>query len=896
MSFSRILITSILFLLPLAVHAELDVALTATPDPVRPGGQIDYVATVSNDGAGDLTGVEVRLIIPAASLSFDEDAISGECNGTSCDPGEIVTFTLGLLPAGRNRAVLLPIPISNSAAEDSVIPNTATAVHDGGGGAISSVDVVVQSDPGLALGVTEARDPITPAGSSAYSLVYANSAGVTLSDVTLQMPVPAGTIVSHASAGGEVVGGEVQWDLGVLEVGSSGQRTLILTNDQPASFISTSATVSNGAATETARAGTATVVQDEIPMTVILTATPDPVTPGGQINYVATVSNRGTEDLTGVEVRLIIPGESLSFDEDAIEGGCDATSCDPGETVSFSLGLLPAGQSQTLLLPIPISNSASDQSIISNTARAVHDGGGGAMSSVDVLVQSDPDLALSLIGDRNPVMSGDRSTYTLFYANSAGVTLSDVGVRLPVPEGTSVSYVSEGGEVVGSEVRWDLGELEVMSSGQRTLVLSIDQPSDFVLSTAGVSDEAETASARAGFATAVQDEIPLAVVLTSTPNPVTPGGQIDYLATVSNEGTMDLTGVELRLVIPGESLSFDEDAIAGECDATSCDPGETVEFTLGLLPAGQSRTVLLPIPVASSVTDGTVIPNTATVVHDGGRGATSSADVLVQVNPGLALGLTEDLDPVQPGGSLTYKLVYANTAGVTLSGVTIRMPFPAGAGFIFSDGFELGDTGRWSGSAKAGMGEPPSTAEGRKFLWSLGTLSPGETGFRLLTLPVASSYEETIRASAGISDAADTVSARAEAATAVQQEIPLTVLLTATPDPVMPGGQINYVATVANDGATDLTGVELRLVMPVDSVSFDEDDIGGECNGTSCDPGETIVFSLGLLPSGQQQVVLIPIPVSSSASGNTMIPNTATAAHDGGGGATSSVNVLVASP
>ncbi len=206
------------------------------------------------------------------------------------------------------------------------------------------------------------------------------------------------------------------------------------------------------------------------------------------------------------------------------------------------------------------------------------------MSSVDVLVQSDPDLALSLIGDRNPVRSGDRSTYTLFYANSAGVTLSDVGVRLPVPEGTSVSYVSEGGEVVGSEVRWDLGELEVMASGQRTLVLSVDQPSDFVLSTAGASDGAETASARAGFATAVQDEIPLTVVLTATPNPVTPGGQIDYLATVSNEGTMDLTGVELRLVIPGESLSFDEDAIAGECDATSCDPGETVEFTLGLLP------------------------------------------------------------------------------------------------------------------------------------------------------------------------------------------------------------------------------------------------------------------------------------------------------------------------
>ncbi len=640
-------------------------------------------------------------------------------------------------------------------------------------------------------------------------------------------------------------------------------------------------------------------------LNVALTASPDPVMPGGQINYVATVANDGGSDLTGVEVRLIIPGETDYFDDDSISGDCAGAYCEPGETAVYSLGLLSAGQSQVVLLPIPLINSIPDNTLIPNTATAVHDGGGGAIASVNVLVEANPGIALGITEDRDPVKPGESLVYTLTYANTSGVTLSDVTVRMPVPAGTQVVSSSAGGVVVGGEVRWNLGVLEIGSSGHRTIVLLVNQPSAFVLGMAEISNGSGTASAYAAATTAVQDNIPLTVALIASPDPVMPGDQINYVATVSNDGGSDLTGVEIRLIIPGETDYFDDDSISGDCAGAYCEPGETAVYSLGILPAGQSQVVLLPIPLINPIDDNTLIPNTATAVHDGGGGATASVNVLVGANPGLTLGIAEDRDPVTPGGSLDYTLTYANASDVTLSGVTLRMLASVGIpSTIFVDGFESGDTSAWSGSTSASSGlmtakgspRIPVATDGQEFLWVLGNLGPGDSGEQSITFHVQADAERFVSAVAGITDASETASARAGAATAVQTNIPLTVALTASPDPVMPGGQINYVATVSNTGGSALAGVEVRLIIPGETDYFDDDNISGDCAGAYCEPGETAVYTLGTLPAGQSQGVLLPIPLITSIDDNTLIPNTATAVHDGGEGATASVNVLVSSP
>ena len=74
------------------VYATLNLEMIASPNPVRPGEQLRYLITVSNqDTDTQLDNVTVEFPVPAGIFSFGEDdtqpAISS-CSGSSCEPTE----------------------------------------------------------------------------------------------------------------------------------------------------------------------------------------------------------------------------------------------------------------------------------------------------------------------------------------------------------------------------------------------------------------------------------------------------------------------------------------------------------------------------------------------------------------------------------------------------------------------------------------------------------------------------------------------------------------------------------------------------------------------------------------------------------------------------------------
>jgi conserved repeat domain len=152
-----------------------------------------------------------------------------------------------------------------------------------------------------------------------------------------------------------------------------------------------------------------------------MTAFPDPVRPGELITYRYTVSNTGTEDLTGVTLTTTVP-EETDTDVESITGGggCGEFFCDEGEIVIWSFDTIFDGQSRTVEMVVEVDSGSSappDGTPITNSAIAEDNGGDTAVAEQSVSVDSTPVLTLEIAEDREPVESPGVLTYTITFGN-----------------------------------------------------------------------------------------------------------------------------------------------------------------------------------------------------------------------------------------------------------------------------------------------------------------------------------------------------------------------------------------------------------------------------------------------------------------------------------------------
>ena len=114
-----------------AAAAPLSLQLAASPDPVRPGEQVNLVLTVANRGGSDLAGVKVWLVTPSY-VKWDTwlDATplpDGAANNMY--PGEVAVWTLGTLAAWQSQTVVVLERVDAATAIGSLIQNEAVAYH-----------------------------------------------------------------------------------------------------------------------------------------------------------------------------------------------------------------------------------------------------------------------------------------------------------------------------------------------------------------------------------------------------------------------------------------------------------------------------------------------------------------------------------------------------------------------------------------------------------------------------------------------------------------------------------------------------------------------------------------------------------------------------------------------
>ena len=165
-----------------AAHANLRVFVEARPDPVQPGETMHVVFHVSNDGATALSTVTLESTVPAEVDAFPENWVTGiaNCNAgdaSLCEPGEIISWSLGTLDPGEGLTVSYPGPIASGGsapANGTIITIPATVNHFSGTPVVNSGTAIVDSAPVLDFALSADRHPVLPDTLLTYRLDYGN--------------------------------------------------------------------------------------------------------------------------------------------------------------------------------------------------------------------------------------------------------------------------------------------------------------------------------------------------------------------------------------------------------------------------------------------------------------------------------------------------------------------------------------------------------------------------------------------------------------------------------------------------------------------------------------------------------------------------------------------------
>lgn len=860
--------TATLTVLPSITAGATQLAMTATPDPVRPGQFVQYTTTLTNRTTGDAI-YRVVVTIPAfTTVSGSTIGQSGGCNGvvvlnTVCTSGQTVQWNNVVVAAGQSATLTFAgqVTASNPPTNGTVISATATASVSSGTvtGATGSVDVVV-STTDAALTMAAGPSPVAAGGTIAYALQFTNPSATSIASAVLNVPLPPGTRVASISDGGVLGAGVVSWNIGALAPGASGTRRIVVSVD-PA--ISAGAIVTARADlrdTTSARSlARATAIAEVLGATITqlaLSATPDPVRPGEFVHYTIKVANRGSTDSVYRVDALLPEGTTATGGTIGQGGGCSGivvlnTVCSGGQTIVWASVPVRAGQSVTLSYAAQVNATSPppEGTVIRSTATAMPAAGGNAaLAAVDAVVSSN-DLSMGMTTDPGVITPGGTLRYTVRFGNPRTAPIASSSLVFVAPPGTRLLSVSDGGTSSGDVAVWNIGPLQAGAFGAREVTLAVDAQIGVgsIVAAAEIRDAAAARSlARATATTDVPTTTTTQIAIAASHEVARPGQPIQYAITLANRGATDVVYRVDALLPQFTRATGGSVGQSGGCAGivvlnTACASGGTIQWNTVRVPAG--RTVSFSF---GAIVDATGVPDgrltratvTATPSQATAGGASATSDVALSTS-NLVLGTSSTASRVAPGETLTYTLRYGNPTTTSTAPLTLVASLPPGMSVLSaSDGGVAGANG---------------------VTWAIGPIASGATGSRQLVVMVnaAASPASLFAVTSDLRDA-NSLSSVAHATSLAEAATSAGTLLAAAagPDPVRGGQALQFSITLTNASAADATYRVDALMPSYAKASGYTIQQGGGCFGIAvqnvvCGGGDTVVWGAVSVPAGQ---------------------------------------------
>lgn len=650
-----------------------------------------------------------------------------------------------------------------------------------------------------------------------------------------------------------------------------------------------------------------------IDLTVVKSGTAS-IDAGGNVTYTITVTNNSPIAATNVQVSDNLP-TGVTFVPNGTNGSTSSASwtqqANPNAELLATIASLAAGANQQFTVVVR-TDAALVAGTINNVVTVTSDG--VEQTPLDNTDDANTTITRNAVltvtksdGTRTTVSPGDTFAYTLEVTNTGLSTANNVTLIDTLPAG--YTFVSFGAASEGSPVRTVVGGLDQVSAGvaslavgeAMTVIVNIAVATTIAGTTivnTVTADSDDSVAITANDTNTIVRNLDLAITKTSVTPTVGVGGRATYTLSVTNNGPLDVIGVEV-----------DDNLPTGLTLATTGNPGSIAAnvtanrdfiWTVGNLANGQTATVNVIVDVASTFTPATGVTNTATIAVDRLTGftdtntANNTASSQVTVEPRYDLLITKDdgVTTVAAGQQYSYTITVNNAGPSAATNVVISDTLPAGIQFVSAT----------SNSASIG------SATGQAYSATIASLASGET--RTITLTVralASATGTTVVNTATVTAdnaATQETGTRANSATdtdTLTRTVTYNVTKTGPTTPVLAGANFTYTVVAFNSGTADAPTVLFSDPLP-SGVTF----VNGTftVNGTAASGAVTfnsttnrLEASLGTLLAGGSATTnhaTITINVTAAATTSGTLSNTATiSGPDNTTGVTSTVTTTV---
>ncbi len=513
------------------------------------------------------------------------------------------------------------------------------------------------------------------------------------------------------------------------------------------------------------------------------------------------------------------------------------------------------------------------------------------------------DLSIAKTASPSPVVTGDVLTYTLSVNNNGPNTASSVVVSDPLPGGTTfVTCSSSQGScsLQGNSVVASLGDIPSPGFASVTIEVIVTAPGNStVTNTAVVSSATPDPSTGNNTATVITNVSPqaatptpaptstptptpttqladLALTKTGSPNPVISGSTLTYQLGISNNGPGTANGVVLTDPLPVGTTFVSCTTSQGNCLGPAVGNNGVVVANLGSLgtPGFASVTIVVTVtaPGGNQITNTAVVTAATPDASPANNTATVTTTVSsASVGADLSIFKTSSANPITSGDVLTYTLKVGNGGPDPAIGVIVNDPLPGGTTFNSSgcsvtQGSCSGPAPGTNGTVTANLGTIPSGGSATVFITVTVTAAPGSV---LTNTAVVSSA--TTDPNPANNQASNTTLVNPPP---TPPSADVSILKTASPNPVLTGGDLAYTILVHNAGGGSASTVQVSDPLPPQTTFVSCATTQGSCTSPDVGTNGTVRVDLGTLANGGNATITIHVLVN--AAGGSTITNTVT--------------------
>jgi uncharacterized repeat protein (TIGR01451 family) len=807
---------------------SIDIALSKQVSNASPnvGENVTFTINAFNAGPSTATGLQVRDVLPAG-LNFSSSSVSqgsysnatGIWNVGSLNNGGTATLSI-LATVAANGS--LTNTASLSAADQTDINNQNDQASITLSAAVADLALTKTVDVASPNVGDNVNFTITLSNSSGPN----NATGVTVTDI-----LPAGmSLITSSASQGSYDGGSGLWSVGEVLIGSSPTLTIMARVDSIGAKTNTAQiSGSNQADPDSAPGNNQPGEDDQDSVTVTptsadleLTKSVDNANPnvGETVTFTVNLANRGPDAATSVIVRDVIPTGMTFVNAIPSTGSYDSN------TGLWSVGSVSSGGSASLMLRSRVDTTTT----VVNTARVESADqfdpdstpGNDAPAEDDqdsvTFTPASADLSLTkIVDDANPSVD-DQVTFTITVSNSGPNAATGIVVLDQLPFGTSfVSATPTQGNYNQVSGEWTVGSLAVGATATLNII-AVAETTGLAVNTAEITaadqldpdsphdnnNPAEDDQATAEISPQLIDLSLTKTVSDSSPNV---GEQVTFLITTRNQGPSQATGVTITESLPSGVTLVSSNPSQGSFNLSNG------LWSVGSIAAGGQATISLLARIDSP---GTGI-NTAQVTTADQKDVDStpgnnqeSEDDQASISfttpvADLSVGKTVSNSTPNVGDTISFDVTVTNDGPDDATGVSLVDAVPVGMTFISNN--------LSTGTYDSGTG-----------IWNIGGLASGNTATLELIARVDSAGSKINTARLLTADQNDPDSTPGnnveseddQASISLNPTIAdLSLTKTASTNRPGVGENVTFTITLANQGPSDATGVNVTDLLPI---------------------------------------------------------------------------------